>query len=96
MRRKRILRYLENKSTGLDPPSSLKSAGEEIHSSKIDLDCNKPEMLTEGDKLEGDSEKTDRSWNEFFEQLQPESYESYCQQSLPGSHMNLVDIPEAI
>lgn len=71
MRRKSILSYLENKSTGLDPASSLWGAGKEIQSNRPGL--QQMWDSDQGDKREGDSEKTDRSWDEFFEQLQLES-----------------------
>lgn len=66
MRRKTILSYLENKSMGPDPASNLQGAGEETKSNPPGL------PLTQGDKHEGDLERL-TSWNEFFEQLQPES-----------------------
>lgn len=33
------------------------------------LDYNKPELLAQGEKCEGDSKKTDRIWKEFIKQF---------------------------
>lgn len=38
-------------------------------SKTTNLDYNKPELLAQGEKCEGDSKKTDRIWKEFIKQL---------------------------
>lgn len=38
-------------------------------SKTTNLDYNKPELLAQGEKCEGDSKKTDTIWKEFIKQF---------------------------